>query len=286
MNSINEFDYLGNLKVSMFPLTVFKNNNIYMLSGGNKYYKKGDKLNLNTLCYKYKKSCIIMDYKRKEEGFYGVIIENEILIDYKKITEYDFSKVEAVYLPTGEELLVEYYNELNEFVANENKLNGYLKELEDKYNSLLLLMQEKAETDEMYFILNKYKLDEIKNETLEIKNNFEEAWIDKNANEDIVIFGIYLSCLISEMNKNLSEIQALEILSKKRNVKNKLAEKINEGETTLGIIKDEFSNFLAFKQDLNKEYLKWLDLDKAIKEEETRDIISNIILNIHFHLES
>lgn len=278
-------DYIIDMPVAMFPVSKFEQGRVLMFDGQNKSYKKGDLIEMNTLAYNYKKSCIIIDLKKKNEGlFFGVLIQNGVVIDYKAIEKEDLANVYAIYLPTGEELKIDYYEEFKEYLDSEKELFKIINDLKEKYNNLMIEMQEKSEVDETYFIFNKYKLDDCLNEIKDTYIYFDEKWHEKTK-EEITMFGLYLSCLVSEMLSNLSKIDSLNEISKKP-LENKIKDFISDGEKRLGIIKDEFSNYIYNFKNLNFEYLKWLDLENTIKEEALKNTIENIIENIHYHLES
>lgn len=285
----NDFDYIDDMPVQLFfSAEYLYDEGLKKIGGNNRVYQKGEKLEINSLYYKYADNFAIID-TNKTDNLYGVIVKNKIVIGYQKITPNDISSLEKFYAPNGIEIKADFYEELIEFVNNHNLLRSMRIDISNKYNNLLMEIQSLIDEDELLFIKRKPELDALVNESINLVKQFHDEWYI-TGNEDEQIFGMYLSLLIEYMKKYILLQEMFNKLNNKETITTeeqtemiKLKdEKIERDFTSL---KEEFSYYLSNHKELKKNYLLWLNLKGTDFKEDEIDMIKNIILNIDKHLE-
>lgn len=285
----NEVDLIENFPIQMFhQVDKTQVNKICRVDGKGKRFKIGNKLRVNSLTYNYVDNFLIINLN----SFESCIVKNmKICKITNKLSEKDILNVEEMYTPTGIKINASNLDELYQLKNELSELNNKTNKLIADKNKLLLDIRDKIDEDIESFILIKPQIDKIDSDLKKLNEDFKSKWflIDKDY-DNIIQFGLYLSCLVEKMNF-FSKIQYLQ---HKLENGNKLSAKElklyksfskNKFEEGLDFTKLSFEIFLSNKQGLNKKYLEWLDLNTSKMSKEDIYLIEEIILNINFYLD-
>lgn len=173
------FDILDTMPVSLFFKPNFSIESGLTKVGSFRSYKIGDKLELDTLYYKYPKNFIVLDVATLKEikaciVKYGIL---EGVVD--EVTGENIANAEKIYNPKGEELKIDYLEDIYSF---KNDFLSYKKEYESlikQKNDILFKIQEHIDEDDFMFIKLKPEIDKIENRINEIDREYESKWISQ-----------------------------------------------------------------------------------------------------------
>lgn len=284
------YDILDKMPVELFFKPSFSlESGLSKIDGTFNVYKIGDELELDTLYYKYPKNFIVLDIGTLK----GCIIKDGIVKGVvEEITVEDIVDTEKIYTPKGEELKIDYIEDIYEF---KNDFIYYKKEYENlinQKNNILFDIQKNIDKDDFMFIKLKPEIDKIEVKINELQKDYEAKWIEINEyKEDIETFGLYMACLINKMNDFHLIEEVGKLIKDKKEVPTELIKKykqidIDNFEKEFDILKDKFSEYLFHHRELNKTYLDWLKLEYSGLSKEYVEIVKDVILNIYDILEN
>lgn len=284
------YDILDKMPVQLFFKPDFNaDTGLTKIKGSYKVYKIGDKLELNTLYYKYPKNFIVVNV----ETFEFCIVKDSVVVGVvTELTEDNIAQAEKIYTPTGEELAIDYLEDVYNYKKCYEFYKTKYEEYKNEKNNILLEIQSLIDEDDFAFIRLKPKMDLIDVELMELQRSFEQnCFIEDKETKSISEFGMYMACLINKMNEFHAIEEVGNLLQAKKEVPAELLEKyktidIVDFEHNFNILKDKFSQFLFNNRRLNHTYLKWLDLENNDLSEDYISIVEDIILNINEILEN
>lgn len=284
------YDILDKMPVQLFLKPDFNaDTGLTKIKGCYKVYKIGDNLELNTLYYKYPKNFIVLNV----ETFEFCIIKDSVVVGVvNELTEDNIAQAEKIYTPTGEELAIDYLEDVYNYKRCYDFYKRKYQEYKEEKNNILLNIQSQIDEDDFAFIRLKPKMDLIDVQLIELKNDFEQnCFIDDKEAKSISEFGMYMACLINKMNEFHVIEEVGNLLQLKKEVPSELLDKYNnidivDFEHNFNVLKDKFSQFLFNNRGLNHKYLKWLELDNCDLNADYVKIVEDVILNIYDILEN
>lgn len=221
-----------------------------------------------------------------------IVKDGEVKGVKTELTEDDIANAEKIYTPFGEELNIDYIDDVQLYKNSYEYLIEQYNLLKDKKNDILREIQSKIDEDDFIFIRLKPEMDKIDAKIVELQTEFDNTHIIINEERKAIEeFGMYIACLINKMNEFHIIKEVGLLLEEKKEVPAELLGKyksidIIDFEKSFNFLKDKFSEFLFKHKNLNHAYLKWLDLGNSELSEDYIKIVEDVILNIHDILEN